>query len=121
MQDWETLIAARMRPCESLCRVEDSSKRNRALREKRRAKDPHRIEYRRKYREEHKEEINEKHRAKNATEEGKRKNSEYNALWRKKNAEYDKERKIEWWRRTHPKPKPKGRPRKNAKLGIADS
>ena len=118
--DWETLIASRMRPCATICTIEDPAKRARKMKERRRAKSHQRIAYRKKYREENRDEINAKKRDYNATEEGKRKNSEYNAMWREKNAEYDKQRKREWWRRTHPNPKPIGRPRKNAKLGIAD-
>lgn len=120
-QDWESLIASRMRPCATICKIEDPAKRARKMKEQRRSKNPQRIAYRKKYREENRDELNAKKRAYNATEEGKRKNSEYNAKWRDENKEYDRERKREWWRRTHPNPKPIGRPRKNAELGIFNS
>ena len=119
--NWESLIASRMRPCATICTIEDPAKRARKMKERRRSKSLQRIAYRKKYREENRDELNAKKRDYNATEEGKRKNSEYNAMWREKNAEHAKERKREWWRRTHPNPKPRGRPRKNAELGIADS
>ena len=75
---------------------------------------PQRKLYHEQYRKENRDDINARHRARNATPEGKRKNSEYNAMWRKKNKEYDRKRKQEWWRRTHPNPKPIGRPKKEA-------
>jgi hypothetical protein len=73
---------------------------------------PERKQYHQKYREENKDEINARHREYNATEKGKAANSKYNAQWREKNKEYDRERKRIWWRKTHPNPGPIGRPKK---------
>ena len=144
MKHWESLIASRMRPCVTICKIEDAGKRNQRMCGKRWRKNnpekvkeiqkrsdekrkndpkrkawrkeyddtPERKEYHRKYRRENKEEINARHREYNATEKGKTANSKYNAQWREKNKEYDRKRKREWWRRTHPNLKPIGRPRK---------
>lgn len=144
MKHWESLIASRMRPCVTICKILDAGKRNQRMCEKRWRKNnpekvkeiqkrsdekrkndpkrkawqkeydatPERKEYHRKYRRENKEEINARHREYNASEKGKAANSKYNAEWREKNKEYDKKRKQEWWRRTHPNPKPIGRPKK---------
>ena len=111
-------------------RIEDPGKRNAANQQRRhdakRRKDPKRIAWQRQYdaspkrkayhkqfRIENREEINARHRAYNASEKGRASNSRYNAEWREKNREYDRERKKLWWRRNHPNPKPVGRPRKN--------
>ena len=146
MQNWESLIASRMRPCATICKIEDAGKRNQRMCEKRWRKNnpekvkeiqkrsdekrkndpkrkawkkeydatPERKQYHQKYREENKDEINARHREYNATEKGKAANSKYNAMWREKNKEHDRKRKQEWWRRTHPNPKPTGRPKKEA-------
>ena len=108
MLNWESLIAARMRPCVRLAE-DDPSKRNRRNRERRRD----RTEYRKKYRAEHHDEIIARHHEYNASEHGRKVNAEYNKEWREKNRQYDKERKAAWWRKTHPNPRPIGRPRKN--------
>lgn len=108
---WESLIKDRMRPCIRLAE-EDPSKRNRKNRGKRRDRKAYRAEYRKT----HIEELTEKRKAYNASEHGKKVNSEYNAMWREKNKEYDKKRKAEWWRKKHPNPRPTGRPRKNEQL-----
>ena len=73
---------------------------------------PQRKRYHKQYREDNRDEINARHRVWNASPEGKQKNAEYNAMWREKNKEYDRKRKQEWWRSTHPNPKPRGRPKK---------
>ena len=65
-------------------------------------------------REENRETINARKRAYRATDEGKKKTSEYNRKYRLEHYERECARKREWWRRTHPNPKPKGRPRKEA-------
>lgn len=128
MINWESLIASKMRPCATMCKIEDAGKRNQAIQGKKWRKNdpkrkawqkaydqsPQRMLYHEQYRKENRDDINARHRARNATPEGKRKNSEYNAMWRKKNKEYDRKRKQEWWRRTHPNPKPIGRPKKEA-------
>ncbi len=146
MINWESLIASKMRPCATMCKIEDAGKRNQAIQGKKWRKNnpekvkaiqkrsdekrkndpkrkawqkaydqsPQRKLYHEQYRKENRDDINARHRARNATPEGKRKNSEYNAMWRKKNKEYDRKRKQEWWRRTHPNPKPIGRPKKEA-------
>lgn len=141
MANWESLIKDRMRPCIRLAE-DDPGKRNQrnhqrkyARSEKGRAykkdyeqtpkrkaykaeyeKRPERIAYNKekgkKYRENHKEELNAKHREYNASEHGKAVNAATNKAWREKNKEYDKKRKAEWWRKTHPNPKPIGRPKK---------
>lgn len=138
---WESLIKDRMRPCIRLAE-EDPGKRNQrnhqrkyARSEKGKAyrreyeqtpkrkaykaeyeKRPERIAYNKekgkKYRENHKEELNAKHREYNASEHGKTVNAATNKAWREKNKEYDKQRKAEWWRKTHPNPRPIGRPKK---------
>ena len=74
---------------------------------------PKRKAYHKQFRIENREEINARHRAYNASEKGRASNSRYNAEWREKNREYDRERKKLWWRRNHPNPNPVGRPRKN--------
>lgn len=144
MKNWESLIASRMRPCTTICKIEDAGKRNQRMCQKRWRKNnpekvkeiqkrsdekrkndpkrkawqkeydasPERKQYYQKYREENKDEINARHREYNATEKGKAANSKYNAQWREKNKEYDRKRKQEWWRSTHPNPKPIGRPKK---------
>lgn len=73
----------------------------------------HRKELHRKWRKDNRERINEKKREYNASEKGKKSNARYNAIWRANNSEYERERKKIWWRKTHPNPKPVGRPRKN--------
>ena len=114
MQNWESLIAARMRPCATICKVEDASKRNRANREKKHNLKPERIEYKKKYRTEHRDELNAKKRAYRATEEGKRKTHEYNEKYRLENYEKECARKRAWWRKKNPNPRPIGRPKKEA-------
>lgn len=114
--NWESLIAERSAAKHDTYkpqRIEDASKRNRALRDSRRDATPERKAYKRKYREEHRDELNAKKREYNATPEGKRKNHEQNKKWREANREYDRERKRAWWHKTHPNPKPIGRPRKS--------
>lgn len=113
--NWESLIAERTavkRDTYKPQRIEDASKRNRALRDKRRAGTPKRKAQQRKYRETHRDELNANKRAYRATPEGKRKTHEENKKWREENREYDRERKRAWWKKTHPNPKPRGRPRK---------
>ena len=146
MINWESLIASKMRPCATICKIEDPGKRNQAMHwkkwrkntpekvkaiqkraDEKRKNDPKRKAwqkaydqspkrklYHEQYRKENRDDINARHRARNATPEGKKKNAEYNAMWRKKNKEYDRKRKQEWWRRLHPNPKPIGRPKKEA-------
>jgi hypothetical protein len=115
--NWESLIAERIeahRDTYAPQRIEDSGKRRLVYKERRRSRTPKRIEYRRKYREEHREELIAKRHKYNSSDHGRKVNSEYNKLWRAKNKEYDRKRKQEWWRRTHPNPRPVGRPKKEA-------
>ena len=144
MKNWESLIASRMRPCVTICKIEDAGKRNqRMCGERWRKNNPEKVKEiqkrsdekrknnpkrkawreaydqtpqrklrRKQYREANRDEINARKRIYNASTKGKMKNAEYNAMWREKNKEYDRKRKREWWRRTHPNPKPIGRPRK---------
>lgn len=119
---WESLIAQKTelhRPTYAPQRIEDPDKRRKRINERRRSKSPGRIAYKKKYREEHRDELNAKNREYRATPEGKRKTQEYNKKWRKENREYDRERKRAWWRKTHPNPRPIGRPRK-PKTEVAD-
>jgi hypothetical protein len=112
--NWESLIASRMRPCATICAIEDPVKRAKKMKEDRRAKKPERIAYKKKWREEHRDELNAKKRAYRATPEGKCKSHEENKKWREENKEYDKERKAKWWRLKHPNPNQPGRPKKVA-------
>lgn len=144
MKHWESLIASRMRPCVTICKIEDAGKRNQyncqkrwreknpekalEIRKKSEAKrkndpkrkawqkaydhSPKRLRYHKQYREENRETINARKRAYRATDEGKKKTSEYNRKYRLEHYERECARKREWWRRTHPNPKPIGRPKK---------
>lgn len=142
MANWESLIKDRMRPCIRLAE-EDPGKRNQLNQQKKWRKSEQgkawrkeweqtpkrkawkkeyensetRKQYKKSYREENKELFNERHRAYNATEHGKEQNAKTSKAWREKNKEYDKARKAEWWRRTHPNPKPIGRPKKEKDEG----
>lgn len=118
MQNWESLIAKRSRPCATICAIEDPALRARKIHDKRheekRKTNPARIAYKKKYREEHRDEANAKKRAWRATPEGKKATHDYNERYRLEHYEQECARKRKWYHEVkNPNPKPTGRPRKN--------